>query len=68
MVVRLVIICGGHSLNFVRNTGYVEIIVEQSAADVPGCVYCSSEKFQLESLESVDSIRPNGFEDRCIEE
>ena len=47
---RLVVICGGHSLNFVRNTGCMEIIVELSAADVPGCVYCSSEEFRLESL------------------
>jgi hypothetical protein len=50
VVVRLVIIFGGHSLNSVRNTGYVKIIVEQSAADVPRCVYYSSEKFRLESL------------------
>ena len=25
MVVRLVVVCGGYSLNYVRNTGYVEI-------------------------------------------
>ena len=45
MVVRLVIIFGGHSLNFVRNAGYVKIIVEQSVAGVPRCVYYSFEKF-----------------------
>jgi hypothetical protein len=50
VVVRLVVILGGHSLNFVRNAGYMKVIVEQSAADVPRCVYYSSEKFRLESL------------------
>ena len=50
MVVRLVIIFGGHSLNFVRNAWYMKIIVERSAADVLGCVYYSSEEFRLESL------------------
>ena len=55
VVVRLVIICGGHSLNFVRNAGYMKVVVERSAADVPRCVYCSSEKFRLESMEKVKS-------------
>ena len=50
VVVRLVVISGDHSLNFVRNTGYMKIIVEQSVADLPGCIYYSSEKFRLESL------------------
>jgi len=50
VVVRLVVIFGGHSPNFFRNTGHVEIIMEQLVADVPGCIYYSSEKFQLESL------------------
>jgi hypothetical protein len=49
MVVRLVIF-GGHSLYFVRNTGHVEITMEQVIADVPGCIYYSSEEFRLESL------------------
>ena len=37
---RLVVtrICGGHSLNFVRNTGHMKIVVEHSAADVPRCI------------------------------
>ena len=47
VVVRLVVILGGHSPDFFRNTGYVEIIMEQYVADVPGCIYCSSEKFRL---------------------
>ena len=38
MVVRLVLIFGGHPLNFFRNAGYMKIIVERSVADVPGCV------------------------------
>ena len=50
VAVRLVVILGGHSPNFFRNTGYVKIIMEQSVADVPGCIYYSSEKFRLESL------------------
>jgi hypothetical protein len=50
MVVRLCVIFGCHSLDFVRNTGYVEIIVKQVVADVPGCIYYSSEEFRLESL------------------
>ena len=48
MVVRLVVVFGGYSLNFVRNTGYVEISMEQLIVDVPGCVYYVSEKFRLE--------------------
>jgi hypothetical protein len=50
VVVRLVVIFGGRSLDFVRNIGYVEIIMEQVVADVPGCIYYSSEEFRLESL------------------
>jgi hypothetical protein len=50
VVVRLVVILGGHSPNFFRNAGYVEIIMEQLVADVTGCIYYSSEKFRLESL------------------
>jgi hypothetical protein len=46
VVVGLIIICGGHSLNFVCNTGYMKIIVEHSAADVPRCIYYSSEKIR----------------------
>jgi hypothetical protein len=49
VVVRLDVIFGGHSLNFVRNTGYVEVIMEQLVADVPGCIYYSSEEFRLET-------------------
>jgi hypothetical protein len=36
VVVCLAVVFGGHSLNFVCDTGYVEIIVEQFFADVPG--------------------------------
>jgi hypothetical protein len=50
VVVRFVVIFGGRSPNFVRNTGYVEIIMERLVADVPGCIYCSSEEFRLELL------------------
>ena len=50
MVVRLVVIFDGQSPDFFRNTGYVEMIMEQLVADVPGCIYYSSEKFRLESL------------------
>jgi hypothetical protein len=50
VVARLGVIFGGHSLDFFRNTGYVEIIMEQVVAGVPGCIYYSSEKFRLESL------------------
>jgi hypothetical protein len=50
VVVRLGVIFGSHSLYFVRNTRYVEIIREQVVADVPGCIYYSSEEFRLESL------------------
>jgi hypothetical protein len=52
VVVRLVVIFGGQSMNFVRNTGYVEIIMKHLVADVPGCIYYSSEEFRLESLNS----------------
>jgi hypothetical protein len=50
VVVCLVVVFGGHSQNFVCNTGYVEIIVEQFVADAPGCIYYASEKSGLESL------------------
>jgi hypothetical protein len=50
VVVRLVVIFGGHSPNFVRNTGYVETIMKQLVVDVPGCIYYSSEEFRLETL------------------
>jgi hypothetical protein len=49
VVVRLVIF-GGHSLNFVRNSGYVEIIMKQLVANVIGSIYYSSEEFRLESF------------------
>ena len=51
MVVRLVVVCGGYSLNFVRNTGYVEISMEQLVVNVPGCIYYVSEEFRLKSLD-----------------
>ena len=51
MVVRLVVVFGGYSLNFVRNTGYVEISMEQLVVDVSGCIYYVSEEFRLESLD-----------------
>jgi len=38
VVVRLVVVFGGYSLNFIRNTGYVEISMEQLVVDVPGCI------------------------------
>jgi hypothetical protein len=50
VVVCLAVVFDGHSLNFVCDTGYVEIIREQSVADVPGCIYYASEEFRLESL------------------
>jgi hypothetical protein len=50
VVVSLVVVFGGHPLNFVRNTGYVEIIMEQLVTDVPGCIHYASEEFRLESL------------------
>ena len=50
MVVRLVVF-GGYSLTFVRNTGYVEVSMEQLVVDVPGRIYCVSEEFRLESLD-----------------
>ena len=50
MVVRLHVIFGDPSLNFFRNTGHVEIIMEQLVADVPGCIDYSSEELRLESL------------------
>jgi hypothetical protein len=50
VVVRLVVVFGDHPLNFVRNTGYVEIIMEQLVTDVPGCIHYASEEFRLESL------------------
>jgi len=51
VVVRLVVLFGGYSLNFVRNIGYVEISMEQLIVNVPGCVYCVSEEFRLISLD-----------------
>ena len=45
MVVRLVVVFGGYSLNFVSNTGYVEISMEQLVVDIPGCIYYVSEEF-----------------------
>jgi hypothetical protein len=50
VVARLVVIFGGRSPNFIRNTGYVEIIMERLVADVPRCIYYTSEEFRLESL------------------
>ena len=50
VVVRLHVIFGDRSLNFFRNAGHVEIIMEQLVADVPGCIDYSSEEFRLESL------------------
>ena len=51
MVVRLVVVFGGYSLNFVRNTGCVEIGMEQLVGDVPVCIYCVSEEFRLQLLD-----------------
>jgi len=51
VVVLLVVVFGGYSLNFVRNTGYVEISMEQLVVDVPACIYYVSEEFRLESLD-----------------
>ena len=45
MVVRLGVVFGDLSLNFVRNTRYVEIFVSRLVADVPRCVYYGSKKF-----------------------
>jgi hypothetical protein len=50
VVVRPVVVFGGHPLNFVRNTGYVEIIMEQFVADVPECIDYACEEFRLESF------------------
>jgi hypothetical protein len=50
VVVRFVVVFGGHALNFVCNTGYVEIIMEQFVADVPECIDYASEEIRLESL------------------
>jgi hypothetical protein len=50
VVVHLDVIFGGHSLDFARNTVYVEIIMELVVADVPGCIYYSSEEFRLKLL------------------
>jgi len=49
VAVRLHVIFGGRSLNFFRNTGYVEIIMEQLVADVPGCIDYSSEELRFRS-------------------
>jgi hypothetical protein len=48
--VRLVVIFGGRSPNFVRNTGYVKIIMERLVADVPECIYYSSEEWNRWSI------------------
>ena len=50
MVVRLGVVFGDLSLNFVRNTRYVEIVVNRLVADVPRCVCYVSKKFRLKSL------------------
>ena len=50
VAVRLVVISDGHSPNFVRNIGYMKIIMEQFVTDAPRCIYYSSETFRLESL------------------
>jgi len=49
VIVRLVVVFGGCSLNFIRSTWYVEIIMEQMVVDVPGRIYCVSEEFRFES-------------------
>jgi len=51
VVVRLVVVFGGYSLNSVCNTGYVEMRMEQLVVNVPGSVYCVSEEFRLKSLD-----------------
>ena len=50
MVVCLGIVFGDLSLNFFRNTRYVEVVVNHLVADVPRCVYYGSKKFRLKSL------------------
>jgi len=44
-VVVCLLVFGGHPPNFVCDTGYVEIIMEQVIADIPGCIDCASEDF-----------------------
>ena len=51
MVVRLVVVFGGYSLNFVRIIGYVEVSMEQLVFDIPGCICYVSEEFRLEPLD-----------------
>ena len=41
---------GDLSLNFVRHTRYVEIVVNRLVADVPRCICYGSKKFRLKSL------------------
>ena len=50
VVVCLVVVFGGHPPNFVCDTEYVKIIMEQVIADIPGCIDCASEDFWLETL------------------
>jgi len=45
VVLCLVVVCGGHPSNFVCDTGYVKIVMEQVIADIPGCIDCASEDF-----------------------
>ena len=47
----VVVLFGGYSLNFVRDTGNVKISMEQLIVNVPGSVYCVSEEFRLKSLD-----------------
>jgi len=51
VVVRLFVVFGGYSLNFVRNNGYVEIGMKQLVVNIPGCIYYVSEEFRLKSLD-----------------
>ena len=45
VVVCLVVVFGGHPPNFVCDTRYAKIIMEQVIADIPGCIDCASEDF-----------------------
>ena len=45
VVVCLVVLFGGHPPNFVCDTRYVKIIMEQVIADIPGCIDYASEDF-----------------------
>jgi len=44
-VVVCLVVFGGHPPNFVCDTRYVEIIMEQFIADIPGCIDYASEDF-----------------------